>query len=122
MAKEDIPNNLAKVMVYSCSMTVIITGSGLIDYSLQPVQHNLHNKFWESWNCKYHLEGNTQELRHAIMTGQAVVVSNGSFQSAAGMAAWMIEGQTAEHQLHGTGKTPGNESDHSAYQSELFGI
>ncbi len=55
-------------------------------------------------------------------TGQAVVVSNSSFTSDAGAAAWTIEGCKVENQLQGKGKTLGIALDHSAYCSELFGI
>jgi len=62
------------------------------------------------------------DLIQAIYNGQAVTVSNGSFKDQARAATWMIEGQMAEHQLLGTGLTPGHPEDQSAYWSELFGL
>jgi len=38
------------------------------------------------------------------------------------VAAWTIKGKTAENRLLGTGHTPGNLEDQSAYRSELFGL
>jgi len=61
-------------------------------------------------------------LIQAILSSQAIAVSNGSFRDQLGAAAWMIEGTMAEHRLLGTGHTLGNLEDQSAYQSELFGL
>jgi len=94
---EVVPSNLEKATVYAKGTMLTITSHGpLQDSPLLPL-HTPDDPFWESWNCQYWLEGNAQELQNAIRTGQAVAVSNGSFMSNAGTAAWTIEGGTAEN-------------------------
>jgi len=51
-----------------------------------------------------------------------VAVSNGSYQSDHGAAAWVIESCTSAHCIRGAGQTPGYIQDQGAYQSELFGL
>ncbi len=122
MTTDEIPIHLAKATVYSNGTTITVTGSGPIDYSQRMQQQHSSKEFWNSWNCEYRLEGSAQELKQAIEQGVAVAVSDGSYQLEAGAAAWTIEGCTAENRIYGAGKTPGMETDHSAYRSELFGL
>jgi len=79
-------------------------------------------EFWTSWNCEYRIEGSDQELKQAIQQGVAVAVSDGSYQLEAGAAVWTIEGCMADNRIRRAGKTPGTETDHSAYHSKLFGL
>jgi len=62
------------------------------------------------------------ELSQAIQQGQAMVVSDGSFQLSVGTVAWTIEGSSAAHCIRGAGLRLGHETNQSAYQSKLFGL
>jgi len=68
------------------------------------------------------LEGNEDILINAIRQGIALAVSDGSFQNQAGAAAWTIESETKENRIVRNGRTPGANTDQSAYRSELFGL
>jgi len=50
------------------------------------------------------------------------IVSDGSFQNDAGMAAWIIEGQLTQPRIIGTMIILGSPKDHSSFHSKLAGI
>jgi len=63
---EAVPSNLEKATVYTKGTMLTITGHGPFqDLPLLPL-HTPEDPFWVSWNCKYWLEGNVQELQNAI--------------------------------------------------------
>jgi len=59
---------------------------------------------------------------HAVLSGTAFLVSDGSFKDRAGAAAWMIKGAMAANRIVGNGLTPGEPEDQSAYCSKLFSL
>jgi len=62
------------------------------------------------------------QVIQALCNGKVVAVSDGSFKDYARAAAWTIKGDTTDNRVVGTGLTPGNAVDQSAYRSELFGL
>jgi len=62
------------------------------------------------------------QLAESIINGQAVAVSNGSFQDQHGSAEWTIESKSSQHWIVSKGRTPGTSTDQSAYWSKLFGL
>jgi len=87
-------------------------------------EENTTNKqeFEAQWATEEMNTGDIVQLLKAIVQGKAIAISDGSFMEQSGAAAWMIEGTTAYHHIVGTGITPGERKDQSAYQSELFGL
>jgi len=56
-----------------------------------------------------------ENLQHAIDSGQALAVSDGSFQNECGACAWIIEGANADDRIEGSMQTPGQLGDHSSF-------
>ncbi len=77
----------------------------------------------EKW-CLEHLDltGDGSHIAQAIMEGDAIAISDGSYQDTYGTASWVIEGQDSSGRLVGDVIVPGSASDQSAYRSELAGI
>jgi len=50
-----------------------------------------------SWGIQLETHGQEQTVVEAIKQGQAVAVSNGSFQEQAGSAAWTIKSTTKQN-------------------------
>ncbi len=61
-------------------------------------------------------------LAHAISQGEAITISDGSFQDTYGTAAWVIEGCDSKGRMKGAVIVSGTAQDQSAYRSELAGI
>jgi len=120
--QSQIPKQWDKATIYAHGKVITVTRHSTIESQDTTLSNRTDHTFWKTWKCKYCLEGQAQEIKQAIQLGSAVVVSDGSFQSGAGAAAWTIEGSSAAHRIKGAGQTPGGDSDQSAYQSELFGI
>jgi len=111
---------LKKVTFYLLQETFMVTSSTPINMDMaHPTQDTT---FLDQWNIIQRTSSDIQILIQAILNGQAVAVSNGSFMDNSGIVAWTIEGQNATHCLTGTGITPGAHTDQSAYRSELFGL
>ncbi len=49
------------------------------------------------WNIQISISGSTDLIKVAIDTGQAIAVSNRSYQHDSSAAAWIIEGKTLEN-------------------------
>jgi len=49
------------------------------------------------WQCEYTVEGQVEALQADMVNGNAVVVSDSSFQLGNGAATWTIKGSTAQH-------------------------
>jgi len=118
----DAPTDREWASVYLQSTTVTLTGHGPIEPRPRNPQSSRFTSFWDTWQCKYGVEGDPNNLCKAIQQAYAVAVSDGSFQDGAGVAAWTIKSKTAECRIKGAGLTPGAELDQSAYHSELFGL
>jgi len=78
--------------------------------------------FVSDWEVNYHIIGNWEELSCYILAGHSYAVSDGSFKSNQGSAAWIIEGAGSTNRVIGEGFTPGMDDDHSSFCSELAGI
>ena len=65
-----------------------------------------------------------RHLALAIVKGEAVSVSDGSFdpKTKTGSSAFRLRGLTREHCFEGTNLVPGHPSEQSSYRSELAGI
>jgi hypothetical protein len=61
-------------------------------------------------------------ITQAIQQGNAIAISDGSFQDQFGTASWVLEGTCAIGRIVGDVIVPGAARDHSAYRSELAGI
>jgi hypothetical protein len=61
-------------------------------------------------------------IAKAITQGEAIAISDGSFQDQFGTASWVIEGNCDRGRITGDVTIPGYYTDHSSYRSELTGI
>jgi hypothetical protein len=61
-------------------------------------------------------------LAKAIQEGEAIAISDGSFQDQYGTAAWALEGSGSKGRIVGAVTVPGTAKDQSAYRSELAGL
>ncbi len=61
-------------------------------------------------------------LAQAISQGEAITISDGSFQDTYGTAAWVIKGCDSTGRMKGAVIFPGTTKDQAAYRSELAGI
>jgi len=73
-----------------------------------------------TWGITNEQLGDPANLEEAIIAGVVIAVSDGSFQDSNRLAAWTIEGRNQQHQILGSGRTPGEPDNQSAYQSELY--
>jgi len=78
--------------------------------------------FDQEWGITIDQQGNPGNLKEAIISGVAITVSDGLFQDSNGSAAWTIEGRNHNHRILGSGRTPEELDDQSAYRSKLFGL
>jgi hypothetical protein len=62
------------------------------------------------------------ELAQAIIDGDAIAVSDGSFKEDYGTAGWTLRGQDDDIFMTGVNVTPGKSSTQSAFRSELSGL
>jgi len=117
----DKPTNLHHAKIYNMGQQIIlhraapVTKSSRVGTTQQPPVE-------DKWGIQTQLEGNKDILIKAIRQGVALAVSDGSFQTQARVAAWMIESSTKENRIVGHGRTPRSAMDQSAYQSKLFGL
>jgi len=89
------PSNLLYAKVILAQNTITVNGAAEID-TRQPQQHNPISKVYQDWGIQVEVQGLEQLLVEAIKHGQAVAVSNGSFQEQAGSAAWTIKSTTKQ--------------------------
>jgi hypothetical protein len=77
----------------------------------------------ESW-CFAHLDlgDDGETLAKSIQDGDAIAISDGSFQDQYGTAAWALEGQGPSGRIVEAVTAPDTAKDQSAYRSELTGI
>jgi len=62
------------------------------------------------------------EFSNGLHKGSRFVVSDELFCDQVGASAWIIEGKDHTNRLIGTINTPGGNTDHSAFHSEVAGI
>jgi len=99
----------------------MVTGTNIIKEE-DTTTYEEDNKFDTGWGVSTACHGDMIQLANTIIKGQAVAVSNGSFQEQHGSVAWTIEGTSSQHQIIGKGRTPGTQHNQSTYHSELFGL
>jgi len=119
--ERDKPTHLYQAKIHNTRQKIILQGAAPInkppgDGSIQ------QPKVEEEWGIQSQLEGNEHILIGAIRQGVALAVSDGSFQTQVGAAAWMIESATKENRIVGHGRIPSSAADQSAYRSELFSL
>jgi len=102
-------------------MTIMVTGMDAIDQEITATNDD-ETKLDTEWGITITQHREMATLREVVITGQAVAVSDGSFQHQSRSAAWTIEGMTSTHHIVGMGRMPGTTSDQSAYRSKLFGL
>jgi hypothetical protein len=68
------------------------------------------------------VDDNGAAIAHAILTGKAIAVSDGSFKDSRGKVAFIIEGASQVGRLVGIKIVPGKDESQTAYRSELSGI
>jgi hypothetical protein len=68
------------------------------------------------------MEDNGLTIVEALKNREAIAVSDGSFKTEYGTAAWVIEGVDSHGRILGQVIAPGGPSDQSPYRSELTGI
>jgi len=78
--------------------------------------------FAQEWKLELTQTGALTSLRLDLRNGHGYAVSDGSYKSGNGAAAWIIEGKTAANRLTGVCYTPGCADDHSSFHSELAGL
>jgi len=82
----------------------------------------LHSQLANNWQLKVWTVGSLLVLKNEIQNGHGYIVSNGSYRNDAGVAAWIIEGQSASSWIISTMITPGSSKDQSSFHSKLAGI
>jgi hypothetical protein len=77
----------------------------------------------ENW-CFEHLDlrDDGATFSKAIQDGDAIGISDGSFQDQYGTAAWALEELGSSGRIVGSAMAPGTAKDQSAYRSKLTGI
>ena len=65
---------------------------------------------------------NGEHIAQAIIKGNAIALSDGSFKNQRGASAWVIEGDNEIGRIKGWNMVPGSNEDQSAYRSELTGL
>jgi len=117
----EVKDNMWRVKVSIKTNVITVIGKAPIE------QHSISTTTEEDatevdWGITNVQQGDLTQLEEAIKKGVAVAVSDGSFQDSKGSAAWTIEGRNQAHRIRGSGRTPGDPEDQSAYRSELFGL
>ena len=92
----------------------MVTGTAPIDHDPTP-QRMIAPTFNQDWGVTITQQGNLGNLEEAIISGDAIAVSNGLFQDSNGLAAWTIEGSNQDNCILGSGRTPGEPANQSAY-------
>jgi len=104
-----------------------LTGVGEIAIETDGERMNWQEHLQESdagktWKIQISISGSTDLIKEAIDMGQAITVSDSSFQHDSGVAAWIIEGKTNGNWIIGTCLSPSSDDRHSSFHSELAGI
>jgi len=86
------------------------------------IQYFSSLQFAIDWEVNFHIIGNWEELTREVIQGRGYAVSNGSFKTHQGAAAWIIEGSSSANRVIGECFAPGTDDDHSSFRSKLAGI
>jgi len=81
-----------------------------------------HSQMAWDWHLQLQTVSSLSELKTNIRNGHGYIVSDGSYCTVAGAAAWNIKGCSANSWVIGMMLTPGSPKDHSSFRSELAGI
>jgi hypothetical protein len=127
--KSDLPpSDICRASVYFHRTRIICSGYAPIRVAQAPraeffLQHLQMAAQGERW-CFSHLdmEDDGQIIALAIQQGEAIAISDGSFQDIYGTAAWVVEGTDSNGRALGAVVVPGSAKDQSAYRSELAGL
>jgi hypothetical protein len=122
------PTDACRATIYHNRQRIICTGYSPI-LSQPPNRADTFSQYikgaveGEKW-CFAHLDMTDDGtiLAKAISQGDAITISDGSFQDTYGTAAWVLEGSDSAGRMRGAVIVPGNANDQSAYRSELAGI
>jgi hypothetical protein len=122
------PADLERATIYKKGHKIICTGHSPILSRPAPQARSfsdflMQSKEDEKW-CLACLtfEDDGAILALAISQGDAIAVSDGSYQDTYGTASWVLEGTNSTGRILGDVVVPGNEHDQTAYRSELTGI
>jgi len=128
----DVPPPLHRATVYEHGQSTTLTGHSPIKAPPTNCDGNNNTTFETQWDYEYTIEGTAEQLCLAIIKGEAIAVSDGSFQWGNGAAAWTIEGSTARNWIIGAGRTPvkqrtkarteANYSDCGEFSLHLLGL
>jgi len=121
LAETEVPRNQCKANVIKSQTMITVTGMDAIDQDTI-VPNDAETKLDTEWGITITQHREMAMLQEAVITGQAVAVSDGSFQDQCRSAAWTIEGMTSTYHIVGKGRMPGTPTDQSTYCSELFGL
>jgi hypothetical protein len=122
------PEDLQRATIYVNKNRLVCTGWAPIKYTQNPkadtfLQHLSRLDPEEHWCFDYlDMTDDRYIMAEAIKQGNAIAVSDGSFQDQYGPAAWVLEGDSSSGRISGAVTAPGNAKDQSAYRSELTGI
>jgi len=111
-------NPLQKVTVQLHDMKIILTGSSTIENRAsnpEGFDSILQHHFGREWLWELTVIGDLHKLVEDIKRGHGFAVSDGSFQSGKGAAAWIIKGHNGNNQLIGTVLSPSDEDSHSSF-------
>jgi len=78
--------------------------------------------FNREWALDLTVQGNLNQLLREVTHGSGLGVSDGSYRDGRGAAAWVVEGCDGRNRLLGQICTPGLDTDHSSFRSELAGL
>jgi len=103
-----------------------LTGYGSITKVMKatgnPIEYLRTLTFNQEWSLELQVVGNLDVLLEQVVGGNRLGVSDGLYRKGSGTAAWIVEGTTADHCMLGQICTPGVDTDHSSFRSELAGI
>jgi len=120
-----LPHHLLWAVVIWHGQWLVLAGHAAIQDEHAPYEgldKPIHSPLKQDWKVHIQIVRSLNELQQDIRDNHGFAISNGSFQKEAGMAAWIIEGQTAWSWIIGWMITPGQSGDHSSYRSKLVGI
>jgi len=82
----------------------------------------LQSEFAITWQLQLKVTGLEENLQAMLEMGNALVVSDGSFQQGHGACTWIIKGESKSNQITRFMITPRNKGDHSLFCSEAAGL
>jgi len=112
--------------VYFKGERIVCTGADTIEKSSTPKYSSFQDFLSADKDINWCLHSlsitKEQDLVEAIKDGLAMAISDGSYKSCYGTAAWTIGDPDTASMLSAKVICPGTEDDHDAYRSELSGL